>query len=109
MDTWTQILWWKSAISVSLRDFILLFPRLAFRNSETPQLAYLNTQQALADIASFILTQNKNLNLTDSKWILFGGSYAGSLALWFREVYPELCAGAVGSSAPVQPKLDFYG
>lgn len=72
-------------------------------------MKYLSSRQYLGDVANFIRTQNRNLNLTNPKWIVFGGSYAGALALWFRELYPELAIGAVGSSAPIQPVLDFYG
>ncbi|KAK6038410.1 hypothetical protein COOONC_24085 [Cooperia oncophora] len=32
----------------------------------------------------------------------------GSLALWARQKYPELIAGAVGSSPLLQPKVDFW-
>lgn len=69
---------------------------------------YLSSYQALADIASFISVQNEKLNLKNPKWILFGGSYAGSLTLWFRKLYPQLSVGAIASSAPMQPTLDFY-
>ncbi|RCN45825.1 hypothetical protein ANCCAN_08122 [Ancylostoma caninum] len=32
----------------------------------------------------------------------------GCLALWMRAAFPDLVQGAVGSSAPVEAKLDFY-
>lgn len=60
-------------------------------------------------MATFIKVQNQKLNLTNPKWIIFGGSYSGSLALWFRQLYPDLAVGAVGSSGPIEPKVDFYG
>uniref|UniRef100_A0A914Q1W5 Uncharacterized protein n=1 Tax=Panagrolaimus davidi TaxID=227884 RepID=A0A914Q1W5_9BILA len=71
-------------------------------------LRYLSSEQYLADVANFIRTQNQNLNLSNPKWVVFGGSYSGSLALWFRQLYPDIAIGAVGSSAPIQPVLDFY-
>lgn len=45
----------------------------------------------------------------DQKWILFGGSYSGALAMWMKEKYPNLVAGAVGSSGPVYLQVDFKG
>ncbi|RCN45823.1 hypothetical protein ANCCAN_08120, partial [Ancylostoma caninum] len=32
-----------------------------------------------------------------------------ALSLWFRQQYPELVAGAVGSSAPLDAEFDFWG
>ncbi|KAK6010434.1 hypothetical protein OSTOST_24539 [Ostertagia ostertagi] len=51
---------------------------------------------------------NEKHKLKHPKWIVFGGSYAGSLALWARQKYPELIAGAVGSSPLLQPRVDFW-
>ncbi|PIO59414.1 hypothetical protein TELCIR_19123, partial [Teladorsagia circumcincta] len=51
---------------------------------------------------------NKKHHFKDPKWIVFGGSYGGSLALWTRQKYPNLTAGAVGSSPLLQPKADFW-
>lgn len=70
-------------------------------------LRYLNSEQALADLAAFRNAMAKKFNLTSSKWISFGGSYPGSLSAWFRLKYPHLVNGAVASSAPVFAKLDF--
>ncbi|KHJ77051.1 hypothetical protein OESDEN_23329, partial [Oesophagostomum dentatum] len=72
-------------------------------------LKYLTSSQALGDIAEFIIGMNKGYGLRGPVWITFGGSYAGSLSLWARQEYPDLIAGAVGSSAPVQATLDFWG
>uniref|UniRef100_A0A914CMA3 Uncharacterized protein n=1 Tax=Acrobeloides nanus TaxID=290746 RepID=A0A914CMA3_9BILA len=79
-----------------------------FPEQTTENLKYLTSRQYLEDVANFIRYQNQALNLTSSKWIIFGGSYSGALALWMRELYPELTIGAVGSSGPVEPALDFY-
>ncbi|CAD5228722.1 unnamed protein product [Bursaphelenchus okinawaensis] len=75
----------------------------------TENLKYLTSQQALADLANFIRSKNDELQLTNPKWVVFGGSYPGALALWFRVLYPELTVGAVGSSAPLDIQMDFYG
>ena len=72
-------------------------------------MKYLTSRQFLTDVANFIQTQNQILGLKNPKWVLFGGSYAGALALWFRALYPELAIGAVGSSAFIEAQLDFYG
>lgn len=36
-----------------------------------------------------------------SPWIAIGGSYAGAMAAWFRNKYPHLTIGAIGSSGVV--------
>ncbi len=56
-------------------------------------LKFLNSEQALADLAAFVQTMNIKFKLADSKWICFGGSYPGSLSAWFRLKYPHLVAG----------------
>ena len=48
-------------------------------------------------------------NDTNPRWILFGGSYAGTLAAAMRVRYPDLSIGAIASSAPMQAVTDFYG
>ncbi|XP_072428864.1 thymus-specific serine protease [Chiloscyllium punctatum] len=70
-------------------------------------LQYLRSDQALADLAHFRTKMDVKLNLTQNKWIAFGGSYPGSLAAWFRLKYPHLVYAAVASSAPVQAVVDF--
>ncbi|WKX92494.1 hypothetical protein Q1695_010488 [Nippostrongylus brasiliensis] len=71
-------------------------------------LKYLSSRQAIEDIAAFIKAMNVKYNLQNASWITFGGSYSGALSLWAREKHPELIAGAVGSSAPVQAEVDFW-
>ena len=90
----------------------------------TANLKYLSSEQALADTAVFIRTINKYKGYVNPKWVTFGGSYSGkadyqcrrvksmtlgALSAWFRELYPELTVGAVGSSGPVLAKTDFFG
>ncbi|KAH7675904.1 serine protease K12H4.7-like protein [Aphelenchoides avenae] len=71
-------------------------------------LKYLSSEQALADAAQFVETVNRYKGYKYPKWISFGCSYAGMLSAWFRQAYPNLVAGAVASSPPVQAKVDFY-
>ncbi|XP_011497996.1 PREDICTED: thymus-specific serine protease-like [Ceratosolen solmsi marchali] len=71
-------------------------------------MQYLNVDQALADVAYFIDNRKIQMNISNSKVIVFGGSYAGNMAAWIRTKYPHLIQGAVASSAPVYAKADFY-
>ncbi|KAL0280562.1 UNVERIFIED_CONTAM: hypothetical protein PYX00_001822 [Menopon gallinae] len=77
-------------------------------NLSTENMDYLTSSQALADTAAFITDYNKKLG-GDRKWILFGGSYAGSLAAWMQLKYPKLVTGAVSSSSPLVAVSDFKG
>ena len=70
---------------------------------------FLTSDQALADIASFIPHFNRLHGLKNARWVAFGGGYGGSLAAWLRVKYPRLTVGAVASSAPIWPKIDFWG
>ena len=79
------------------------------RDMSSKNLKYLSSQQALADLAYFIEAKKKEFNLAGNKWIVFGGSYPGSLAAWFRLKYPHLAYGAVSSSAPLLAKINFKG
>ncbi|KAI1730965.1 serine carboxypeptidase s28 domain-containing protein [Ditylenchus destructor] len=74
----------------------------------TPNLVYLTSEQALADIAAFIPAFNAQYNLTSPRWVAFGGSYPGSLAAWLRVKYPNITVGNVASSAPLWPKVNFW-
>ena len=71
-------------------------------------LVYLSSEQALADLAQFVSEMNVQHNLTQAKWISFGGSYPGSLAAWFRLKYPHLVHGSVSTSGPLLAKIDFF-
>ncbi|KAM9249325.1 putative serine protease K12H4.7 [Dugong dugon] len=74
----------------------------------TASLRYLSSRQAVADIVNFRTEIAKTTGLTKNKWVVFGGSYGGSLAVWSRIKCPDLFAAAVGSSAPMLAKANFY-
>ncbi|KAI3880092.1 hypothetical protein MKX03_003913 [Papaver bracteatum] len=71
----------------------------AFRNASTH--GYFSSSQALADYAEVIISLKKNLSADSSPVIVFGASYGGMLASWFRLKYPHIAHGALASSAPV--------
>ncbi|KAJ2952121.1 hypothetical protein O0L34_g4396 [Tuta absoluta] len=75
-------------------------------NAET--LRFLNVDQALADLAYFITELKKQPRFAKSEVILYGGSYAANMALWFKKRYPHLVKGSVASSGPIKGKADFY-
>ncbi|XP_006861988.1 PREDICTED: putative serine protease K12H4.7-like [Chrysochloris asiatica] len=77
-------------------------------NVNIVSLRYLSSKQALADIVYFQTEMAKEMGLRRNKWVTFGCSYGGSLAVWSRMKYPKLFAAAVGSSAPVIAKVDFF-
>ena len=107
-----------------------------FGNLSTSNLRYLSSAQALADLAYFIqrapefLRQTttpslaptatahhsdpastgvrSNVDLSESKWVIVGGSYPGNMAAWFRLKFPHLVTGAWASSAPVLAKSNYW-
>ena len=72
-------------------------------------LKYLNSEQALEDIVSFIQFITTSRSLTSAnKWISFGCSYSGALSAWLRLRYPHLVYGAISGSSALRFKLDFF-
>lgn len=72
----------------------------------TNDLRYLTTINALLDLAEFEKFMIKSKEWK-GKWIAFGGSYPGSLSAYYRLHFPELVAGALASSAPVEARENF--
>jgi hypothetical protein len=71
---------------------------------------YLNSEQALSDLAYFIEKMNEKYELDSSiRWVTFGGSYPGSLAAWSRVKFPHLIHAAVSASGPLIAVADFKG
>uniref|UniRef100_A0ACD6AF51 Uncharacterized protein n=1 Tax=Avena sativa TaxID=4498 RepID=A0ACD6AF51_AVESA len=71
----------------------------SYKSADT--LGYLTSTQALADFAILITSLKQNLSVPDAPVVVFGGSYGGMLASWFRLKYPHVAMGAVASSAPI--------
>jgi len=69
-------------------------------------LRELTVEQAMADYAWFIQKLRQRLGCTTGQCpiVTFGGSYGGMLVAWFRQKYPQLTVGGVGSAAII----DFY-
>ncbi|XP_030522320.1 lysosomal Pro-X carboxypeptidase-like [Rhodamnia argentea] len=62
---------------------------------------YFSSAQALADYAEILTYLKQKLKAEHSPIIVFGGSYGGMLASWFRLKYPHVALGALASSAPI--------
>ncbi|KAF6157978.1 hypothetical protein GIB67_015294 [Kingdonia uniflora] len=70
----------------------------AYENASS--LAYLTTEQAIADFAVLVTDLKWNLSAKACP-VVFGGSYGGMLAAWMRLKYPHIAMGALASSAPI--------
>uniref|UniRef100_A0A7E4VBZ4 Lysosomal Pro-X carboxypeptidase n=1 Tax=Panagrellus redivivus TaxID=6233 RepID=A0A7E4VBZ4_PANRE len=69
--------------------------------SDIRYLRYFDVDQVFGDYVTLIrFFKRTQLKDTDAKVILFGGSYGGMLASWFRVAYPSISVGAWSSSAP---------
>uniref|UniRef100_A0A915Q868 Serine carboxypeptidase S28 family protein n=1 Tax=Setaria digitata TaxID=48799 RepID=A0A915Q868_9BILA len=81
-----------------------------FNNISVESYKYLTIDQVLADTKSFIIEANEIFfpNITKPRWILFGSSYSGALATWFRATNENLTTAAIVSSGVVQAKVDQY-
>jgi pimeloyl-ACP methyl ester carboxylesterase len=84
--------------------------RCLHRNTSTENLAFLDVDQGIEDLVFIIRNLKVNIpGANDSKVILVGGSYAGTLASWLKQRHPDLVTAVWASSAPVHAKLDFKG
>ncbi len=64
------------------------------RDVSDANLRFLSVEQALADTAHFINhIQTTVPGAVNSQFILVGGHYSASLAVWFRQSYPHLALG----------------
>lgn len=96
--------------SLCVSRYPLLFLFISFYSEFTAEnLRFLNIDQALADLAYFIVEIKKQSRFADSKVILYGGSYAANMVMWFKKRYPHLVVGTVASSGPILAKVDYTG
>ncbi|XP_059218025.1 putative serine protease K12H4.7 [Stomoxys calcitrans] len=71
-------------------------------------LKYMSVKQSLADLAHFIEYQRETVDeLANSKVIMAGASYAATMVVWFKKLYPQLLNGGWASSAPLMAKVNF--
>jgi hypothetical protein len=68
-----------------------------FEEMTVENMEYLKTEYAVEDLANFQKYAMEELGL-NGKWIVMGGSYAGSLAAYYRTRHPDLVVGALASS-----------
>lgn len=87
-----------------------MWPFIVFYSDlSTENMRFLTVDQALADIAHFITHIKTSLpGASESKVIVVGREFGGSLALWFRQSYPHLADGAYVAGAPVLGKLNHF-
>lgn len=70
---------------------------------------YLSTEQALQDAAVWTAHIRQQYSVPDdSRWIVMGRSYGGTLAALFRLKFPHLVTGALATSGPLQAKVDYW-
>uniref|UniRef100_A0A182QAW0 Prolylcarboxypeptidase n=1 Tax=Anopheles farauti TaxID=69004 RepID=A0A182QAW0_9DIPT len=79
-------------------------------NAETENLDFLNTDQALADLAEWIqYLKETYVSNPNARVILMGTSFGGALATRFRQKYPHLVNGVWVSSGAIEADLAFVG
>lgn len=81
----------------------------SFRTSTAEGLKYNTVDQALADLAFLLDTLKSEDEYKSSKVIIFGGSYPGALAIWFRIRYPYLADAVYATSAVPAPIASYKG
>lgn len=73
----------------------------------TQNLRFLNSEQALGDIAAFHTHITEEFGLSSSnRWVTWGGSYPGMMAAMARLRYPHLIYASVSSSSPLRAEVE---
>ncbi|TIA69032.1 hypothetical protein E3P91_03813 [Wallemia ichthyophaga] len=91
---------------------------LPFKIFTQDTLRYLTYNQSLEDSVKFARDfhtldhpHSASLNtaqLNHSRWIVYGGSYAGARAAHLRTLHPDVFFGGIGSSAVVHAEDDYW-
>uniref|UniRef100_A0A914DVB3 Serine carboxypeptidase S28 family protein n=2 Tax=Acrobeloides nanus TaxID=290746 RepID=A0A914DVB3_9BILA len=73
-------------------------------------LQWFTPEQILEDYNDFIQQMNVKFfsNITKPRWVMFGGSYPGTLTAWMRTVYPDLTIGGIASSGAIGLTVNQY-
>lgn len=61
---------------------------ITFSDQSVDNLKWLSSRQALEDTAAFIRAMNNAHGWTNPKWIVFGGSYSGTLVSFSKKFLP---------------------
>ncbi|KAK6078317.1 serine carboxypeptidase S28 [Seiridium cupressi] len=77
-----------------------------YNTSTTDQLAYLTTEQTVADFAYFAQNAkfpgiDADLTAPNTPWILYGGSLAGAETAFSVKLHGDVLYGGIASSAPI--------
>jgi len=82
-----------------------------FQELSVENLKYLNVEQALRDLETFVLNFRDGLRASKPgatfKIFSIGVSYSGALSAWFRLKYPHVTEGSISSSGVVNAILEF--
>ncbi|KAI1816653.1 peptidase S28 [Poronia punctata] len=84
-----------------------------FKTSTTDELAYLTTEQVLADLDTFARNvkipghDGSEINAPTTPWILYGGSYSGAVSAFAIKTYPETFHGSISSSGVIHGQLEY--
>ncbi|OCL06367.1 hypothetical protein AOQ84DRAFT_223885 [Glonium stellatum] len=83
-----------------------------FNTSTTDQLAYLTTEQTIADNNYFAQHAvfpgiEHNINSPNTPWILYGGSLAGAQTAFSLKTYGDVLYGGIASSAVIKAVLAY--
>ena len=83
-----------------------------YESSTTDQLAYLTTEQTIADNAYFATHATfpgieGNMSAPSTPWILYGGSLAGAQTAFSLKQYGDLLYGGIASSAVIHAVLAY--
>ncbi|KAI6206266.1 hypothetical protein M3Y94_00888900 [Aphelenchoides besseyi] len=83
-------------------------PNRGLGDTSVDNLQYLTVEQVLHDTYHFIEKFNKQENMKNPKYVLFGGSWPGNIAAYMRVYFPNASQGAISSSSVLYPTVDAW-